>query len=248
MTEELTCNQIYTSGTELLQSRNGYRFNSDSMILSWFINRNFAGSEEGRALEIGSGSGIISIVLKRRGFLPKIDCVEIQEPLFGLLEKNIERNSLSGELFPFLGDIADFAAVKRKKYDLVFTNPPYFAKESGHLSVDSEKALAKHEVAGSLADFFAASANILRKGGHFFVIFPIGRIQFALASAADRGFTLKNIAFFRENAETRPATFAADFSFGSETSLFSLSDAEVFDLRDMNGEYSALGMEIMYRK
>lgn len=244
---ELTLNKIYNKSTELYQSKNGYRFNSDSMILSWFVNRICTGSgSENSALEIGSGSGIVSIVLKRRGFLPKIDCIEIQESMFRILEKNIEHNSLNAEITPVFADFLSFAAEKRRKYDIIFVNPPYFAKESGHLSTDSEKALAKHEVAGSLADFFAASANILRKGGKFIVVFPASRLQFALFSAAQRGYTLKNIAFFRENASTKPATFAASFVLGSETALFPLSDAEIFELRDMNGEYSEIGMEIMY--
>jgi len=244
---DLTLNKIYNKNTELYQSKNGYRFNSDSMILSWFVNKTCTGlGSENSALEIGAGSGIVSIVLKRRGFLPKIDCIEIQESLCEILEKNIEKNSLTGEISPFCADFADFASTKRKKYDLVFVNPPYFAKESGHLSADSEKALAKHEVAGSLADFFEISKNILRKGGRFIVIFPASRVQFALFSAAKSGYTLKNIAFFRENAATKPATFAASFVLGSETALFSLSDAEVFELRDPNGEYSEVGMEIMY--
>ena len=244
---DLTLNKIYNKNTELYQSKNGYRFNSDSMILSWFVNKTCTGlGSENSALEIGAGSGIVSIVLKRRGFLPKIDCIEIQESLCEILEKNIEKNSLTGEISPFCADFADFANTKRKKYDLVFVNPPYFAKESGHLSADSEKALAKHEVSGSLADFFEISKNILRKGGRFIVIFPASRVQFALFSAAKSGYTLKNIAFFRENAATKPATFAASFVLGSETALFSLSDAEIFELRDQNGEYSEVGMEIMY--
>ena len=244
---ELTLNTIYNKNTELYQSKNGYRFNSDSMILSWFVQRICADlGSDASALEIGAGSGIVSIVLKRRGFLPKIDCVEIQRPLCGILKKNIERNSLSNEISAFCADIADFAKTKRKKYDLVFVNPPYFAKESGHLSADSEKALAKHEVAGSLADFFDVSKNILRKGGRFIVIFPVSRLQFALFSAARSGYTLKNIAFFRENASTKPTTFAASFVLGSEAALFALSDAEIFELRNENGEYSEIGMEIMY--
>ena len=246
---ELTINKIYNKNTELYQSKNGYRFNSDSMILSWFVNRTCSGSgPDASALEIGAGSGIVSIVLKRRGFLPKIDCVEIQSSLFEILEKNIERNLLAGEISAIHGDFSDFAGTKRQKYDIVFVNPPYFAKESGHLSIDSEKALAKHEVAGSLADFFEVSKNILRKGGRFIVIFPASRVQFALFSAAKSGYTLKNIAFFRENASTKPATFAASFVLGPETALFSLSDAEIFDLRNENGEYSETGMEIMYEK
>lgn len=246
---ELTLNAIYNKSTELYQSKNGYRFNSDSMILSWFVNRICPNlGTENSALEIGAGSGIVSIVLKRRGFLPKIDCVEIQGSLYKILEKNIETNSLTGEILPFCADFADFVRTKRKKYDLVFVNPPYFAKESGHLSTDSEKALAKHEVAGSLADFFEISKNILRKGGKFIAIFPASRVQFALFSAAKSGYTLKSIAFFRENASTKPATFAASFVLGSETALFSLSDTEIFELRDPNGEYSEVGMEIMYEK
>ena len=90
---DLTLNKIYNKNTELYQSKNGYRFNSDSMILSWFTNRICSGlCSENSALEIGAGSGIVSIVLKRRGFLPKIDCVEIQKSLCEILEKNIERN------------------------------------------------------------------------------------------------------------------------------------------------------------
>lgn len=246
---ELTLNKIYNNSTELYQSKNGYRFNSDSMILSWFVNRICAncGSEKS-ALEIGAGSGIVSIVLKRRGFLPKIDCVEIQKPMFELLEKNVAHNALDGEIVPVFANFVDFASEKRKKYDIVFANPPYFANESGKINFDSEKALAKHEVAGSLSDFFAASKNVLRKGGKFIVVFPVSRLQFALFSAAQNGFTLKNIAFFRENIDTKPATFTASFVLGTETAFFSLSDAGIYELRNQNGGYSEVGMEIMFDK
>jgi len=238
-------NRIFSEDTILRQSVTGYRFTSDSMLLSWFTALN-APAACSRALEIGSGTGVVPIVLKRRGFSAQIDCVEIQKSLFELLSENIRENSLSDSLTPVLADFSDFCSEKHAKYDLVFTNPPYHQRTSGRVAEDSEKAIAKHEICGSLESFMASAAKILRVDGHFMLVYPLERLQYALSSAARHGYHLKNIVFFRETAKSSPSTFTADFVFNPKKENSYAAQSGIVTLRDDNGEYSATGEEIMH--
>ena len=238
-------NRIFSEDTLLRQSITGYRFTSDSMLLSWFTALN-APESCSRALEIGSGTGVVSIVLKRRGFKASVDCIEIQNSLFELLEENIRENSLSESLTPVLADFSLFCNEKHPKYDLVFTNPPYHQTTHGRVADDPEKAIAKHEICGSLESFMADAAKILRVDGRFMLVYPAERLQYALTSASKHGYHLKNIIFFRETAKSAPSTFTADFVFNPKKENSYAAKSGIVTLRAENGEYSETGEEIMH--
>lgn len=245
MDRETSRNRIFSEDTILKQSVTGYRFTSDSMLLSWFTALN-APATCSRALEIGSGTGVVPIVLKRRGFRASIDCVEIQKSLFELLEENIRENLLSDSLTPILADFSDFCGWKHAKYDLVFTNPPYHRQTNGRVAEDSEKAVAKHEICGSLDSFLESAAKILRVEGHFMLVYPLERLQYALSSAAKHGYHLKSIIFFRETVKSSPSTFTADFVFNPKKENSYAAQSNIVTLRAENGEYSETGEEIMH--
>ncbi|HSW61669.1 MAG TPA: methyltransferase, partial [bacterium] len=171
--DDITVDKIYSRDIEICQKKQGYRFNSDSVILSWFIYRILGGKKIHHSLEIGSGTGVVPIILNRRGFLSTIECVEVQAGLFDLLKKNISKNKLEDHLLPKNIDFREITKDKNFKFDLIFTNPPYFGVDTGKINPDNEKAISKHEFFGSLADFMSVSKKILKPGGHFVFIYPL---------------------------------------------------------------------------
>ncbi len=244
-TRELTSDKIFSDTTFIHQHKNGYRFNSDSMILSWFIYKILKNKKIMTAIEVGSGSGVIPIVLSRRGLSVKTFCVEKQNSLFALLEKNILNNGLKEHLEPVEGSFTELSLPLKSKYDLIYTNPPYFPLNTGRPSPSNEKANAKHEFSGSLNDFLLKSVKYLRKQGHFIFVYPVSRIQYALACASNAGFSLKDLYFYRENSSVSPSVFTANLIYGGSNST---AFTELITLRDKNGQFTAVGKEIMYDK
>lgn len=241
--DSLTEDTIYSSDIKIYQNKEGYRFNSDSMILSWFIYQILGTKKNFNSLEIGSGTGIIPIVLNKRGYLSKIECVELQSTLFELLKLNISTNKLEGSLFPHKKDFREFAKSNASKFDLIFTNPPYFKQNEGKISKNNEKAAAKHEISGSLFDFLSVSQNILAYKGHFIFIYPLSKIYYALGAAQQNNFGLKRLFLFREKPDCAPNFFCADLIYKGDVPN---SEINMVTIRNNEGNYTKLGLEIMY--
>lgn len=240
---ETTEDFIFSNDIKVIQSKNGYRFNSDSMILSWFVHKSLLRTRIKKSLEIGAGSGVVSIVLKKRGFKSQISCLEIQDSMYKNLSKNILNNNLSSEIYPVFADFRDFSKNESSKYDLIFTNPPFFRVSDGKVNENKEKAVARHEFFGDLNDFFVSSKKILTQNGHFIFVYPLSRLQHAMGAALKNNFVLKNICFFRENPNVAPVSFTAHL-INKPTDFSAQSD--IVTMKDSAGEYSETGKKIMY--
>jgi tRNA1Val (adenine37-N6)-methyltransferase len=241
--DEVTYDKIYSENTYIAQYKKGYRFNADSMILSWFISIFLKKNNRAKGLEIGAGAGIIPIILQRRGILIDIDCIEIQKSLFKLLEYNIKQNNALN-LNPVLSDFRLFSKECENKYDIIFTNPPYHPSDTGIINPSMEKAVAKHEFNGDLKTFFELSFKILMPKGEFFFVYPQSRIQFALSSAENSGLYLKDIYFFKEKPLSPVNLFAAKMV---KTKKCNCSDSKIITMRNIDGSYSKTGREILFR-
>lgn len=241
----ITSNRIFNDSTHIEQYKEGYRFNSDSMILSWYIYKTLKTRIPELAMEIGSGSGIIPIVLARHGLSFKTFCIEAQSSLFNLLKKNVKNNGLNKVLFPHNNTFPELTDSFTEKCDLIYTNPPYFPVDSGRLSPNKEKVLAKHEFSGSLRDFLFGSKKFLKKKGNFIFVYPTSRIQQALSWSLEAGFSLKSLSFYRENPSVPPSIFTANLILEGNNTV---STTELFTMRDKSGNYTDVGNEIMYDK
>jgi len=243
--KEVTSNKIFNDTTFINQHKDGYRFNSDSMILSWFIFKMLFKKDIAISIEIGSGTGVVPIVLNCHGFRSKTYCLEVQENLFKLLGQNIEKNGLSDILIPIKDSFLNNPLPAVKKCNLIYTNPPYFPLDAGRPSPNSEKAKARHEFFGSLNDFLLSASKILKDKGHFIFVYPMSRIQFALSCATKAGFSLRHLYFYQENPSVPPSLFTAHLVLSN---CEAVSKTELITMRDSAGEYTSIGQEIMYDK
>jgi len=166
--EDETLDSFYHGRILLLQKRQGYRFSVDAPLLADFI-RTRPGD---RLLELGAGNGIISLLLSRKPFR-RIVCLEVQPSLADLARRNVALNRLEKKILVLEQDLRTFRP--GRKFDLVFSNPPYIKSRGGHLSRSEEKSIAKHEIKGDIFDIMQAAGRVLEKDGRACFIYPVRR-------------------------------------------------------------------------
>ncbi|HOW52215.1 MAG TPA: methyltransferase [bacterium] len=198
--------RIFDDRTVIKQGLRGYRFSVDALLLAWFVFRHMGKQKSFFSLELGAGSGVVSLLLKRHGLIGKIDCVERDAGLCSLLKENVEQNALSEQIFPLCGDLR-FLRFSPEQYDIVFFNPPYHPPVAGRTSPDKEKATARHELFGSLDDFLQKGKFALKKKGRLFFIHPANRAVYAYAKIASHGLAPLETMAVREHETDDPSLF-----------------------------------------
>jgi len=157
----------------LIQPRDGYRFSIDSLLLWGFL----LVSPEDQWADLGSGCGIIAIALAKLGHVKHVVSVELQEELADLARRNCRLNHVEKTVTIITGNIRDKKLSKRiSPVNCVCANPPYYTSVSGRINPDSQKALARHEMKGTLEDFISCGRTLLKRGGGFNVILPVERL------------------------------------------------------------------------
>jgi len=173
MMEEETLDIILEGRLKIFQKKKGYRFSIDSILLAHFVSL----KQRTRFMDIGCGSGVIFIILARR--FPNTKCagLEIQENLAALARKNSQMNHLEGRAEIIHGDARNIKKFfPTHSFDSVVFNPPYRKLNSGRINPHLEKAVARHEIKGSLKDFLTAAKYLLKPAGTVFCIYPAKRL------------------------------------------------------------------------
>lgn len=185
--EDLGCKNL-----KIIQNKNLYTFTSDSVILANFLKIK---SKE-NAVEIGGGSGVISILATAKNKVKKIKIFEIQENLQKLCEKNIKINNLNDVLELISDDVRNFKKyVEVGSQDVVFSNPPYFLVDKTENSV---RKFARQEVFLNLKDLIKISSQMLKYGGRFYLIYPASRLCELIYECEKNDIKIKKL-FFTEN-------------------------------------------------
>ena len=185
--EDLGCKNL-----KIIQNKNLYTFTSDSVILANFLKIK---SKES-AVEIGGGSGVISILATAKNKVKKIKIFEIQENLQKLCKKNIKINNLNDVLELISDDVRNFKKyVEVGSQDVVFSNPPYFLVDKTENSV---RKFARQEVFLNLKDLIKISSQMLKYGGRFYLIYPASRLCELIYECEKNDIKIKKL-FFTEN-------------------------------------------------
>ena len=181
------------------QPENGYRFSIDSVLLA-----DFASPLCGRSvLDLGTGSGVVLLFLARRcDHLKKGVGVEIQRPLWESARRNIGEHGFGDRLSAVLGDLRDdVPGLSPRSFDLVVANPPYRKIGVGRRNPDPGRETARHEVACTLADVFAATRKYLALRGRFALVCPSPRLPEVFALGAAAGILPQTVRFIHPRAD-----------------------------------------------
>jgi tRNA1Val (adenine37-N6)-methyltransferase len=167
-----TLDELLHGRLKIFQKASGYRFSIDALLLAHFCQLR----QGERVLDLGTGSAIIPLLLVRRWEDVKLFGIDIQEEFVDMAQRSIAHNGLSDRIEICQGDVRDIKAhFEDRSFDAVVLNPPYRRLDSGRINRNNQKALARHELQGTLADFLSAAAYVLKRGSRCYVIYPASR-------------------------------------------------------------------------
>lgn len=160
--DDLQCN-----GLQIIQNEKLFCFGIDAVLLS-----GFASLKEGeRALDLGTGTGIIPLLLSAKTKGEHFTGLEIQEASADMARRSVQLNGLERRIEIIQGDIREagerFAPAS---FDVITSNPPYMVGSHGLVNSDIEKAAARHEILCTLEDVVCAAARLVRPGGRFYLV------------------------------------------------------------------------------
>ncbi len=189
--EDLQC-----KGLKIIQNKSLYTFSSDAVILANFLK--IKAGEVG--VEIGGGSGVISILASAKNNFKEIKIFEIQPKLQNLCEKNIKLNNLSEKIELIKDDVKNYKKYLSKEVDVVFSNPPYFKVTKDEQ--DDVKKIARQEVCLLLDDLLKVTAKLLKFGGRFYCVYAAERSAELISKCCQNGLEVKKM-FFTENGKKK---------------------------------------------
>lgn len=184
-------------GLSLIQNSNGLKYGTDALLLAAFIKR----EKNKRAVEIGSGTGIVSLLLAKRNKFHHIDAVEVQPYYADLTNRNVVLNGLTEKITAVCGDIRNY----RKLTDTVFTNPPYMKTFEGKESEDSGKYIARHEVMGTIYEICESAGRLLQTGGRFYCVYRPDRLIDLLCAMKSAKLQPKKMCFIHRDITYPPS-------------------------------------------
>lgn len=201
----------------LIQKTEGLTFGTDALLLAAFLHAR----PDARGVELGGGSGIISLLCLAREKLAHIDCIEIQRDYADLIERNAALNGMSDRLSVHCSDVRQFATEGRERgqFDVVFTNPPYLRTGDGVGNRACEKSMARHEENGGIADFVAAGARLLRYGGRFFCVWRPERMTDLLYSLRKNRLEPKRLTLVHTHKGSVPSLLLLEAVSGGGAGL-----------------------------
>lgn len=175
---------LFLNGTlRVHQPRRGYRFNVDSVLLA-----GFARALEGeRVLDLGTGSGILLLLLKAHYHPGPMTGVEIQPEFASLACQNLTENGFEDEASIVHGDLRNPSLLPESSFGLIVANPPFYASGRVQSSPDARKATARDDRTFTLSDLAACAARALAPGGRLCFVLPAEREGEALAALASAG-------------------------------------------------------------
>ena len=158
---------LQRNGYKLIQNTKIFCFGMDAVLLSAF-----AKVPEGKkALDMGTGNGVIPILLKARTECKHFTGLEIQDINVDMARRSIAYNSLEDFIEIVQGDIKEASSIfGGASFDVVTTNPPYMNENHGLQNPESHKAIARHEILCTLEDVVREGAKVLKPGGSFFMV------------------------------------------------------------------------------
>ena len=159
--------ELQRNGYQIIQNENGFCFGMDAVLLS-----GFAKVKRGEnALDLGTGTGIIPILLEAKTEGRHFTGLEIQETSADMAQRSVCLNDLNEKVEIVRGDIKEAADLFGKaSFDVVTSNPPYMTGQPGLVNPDMPKAVARHEILCTLEDVIGQASALLKENGRFYMV------------------------------------------------------------------------------
>ncbi len=189
--EDETLDAICGGDIRILQRARGYRFNLDPLLLADFAASGGLGDP---AVDLGTGTGIIPLLLVRRYGLRRVTGVELQPRLYELARRNIRLNGCDDEVSLALADLRRIReSMPRESFAHVLANPPYRRIHASQRSPEPERAIATSEIACTLTDVIRAAWHLLKSRGSLHLVVPAARLPEVLTELKAQRFAPRRL-------------------------------------------------------
>lgn len=187
---DVTVDTVFEGELRIKQMRNGYRFSIDAVLLA-----HFAGPlTDEMVLDLGTGCGIIPLILAHRYRKIEVHGVELQPELSKIAARNVVDNGLTGRIQIHGLDMKKVSPfLTSGPVDLVVCNPPFHPVGAGRINPNSQRAVARHEIGITLFELMETAGRMLRDGGRFAAIYPVGRLDDMLLEMRNEGLAPKTL-------------------------------------------------------
>lgn len=199
--EDERLDDLQVNGYEIIQHPGKFCFGMDAVLLS-----NFARVKKGEnALDLGTGTGIIPILLTAKTEGERFVGLEIQDESADMARRSVEHNHLGNRVEIVNGDIKEASSIfGAASFDVITTNPPYMIGQHGIANALDTKAIARHEVLCTLDDILRESAKILRPGGRFYMVHRPFRLAEILSKMVQVGIEPKRMRMVHPFIDKEP--------------------------------------------
>ena len=199
--EEERLDDLQVNGYEIIQHPGKFCFGMDAVLLS-----NFARVKKGEnALDLGTGTGIIPILLTAKTEGERFVGLEIQDESADMARRSVIHNHLEQRIEIVNGDIKEASSIfGAASFDVITTNPPYMIGQHGIANASDTKAIARHEVLCTLDVVLRESAKILRPGGRFYMVHRPFRLAEILSKMVATGIEPKRMRMVHPFIDKEP--------------------------------------------
>lgn len=158
---------LQRNGYRIIQNPERFCFGMDAVLLAGFA-KDAAGK---RLLDIGTGTGILPLLLEARTEISQLFGLEIQEESADMARRSVKLNGLEEKIKIVTGDIKEADKLfEAASFDVITCNPPYMIGQHGLQNAEMTKTIARHEVCCTFQDIAEMTAKLLKPGGHFYLV------------------------------------------------------------------------------
>ncbi len=224
---------LQRNGYHIIQNPEKFCFGMDAVLLSSFA---YAGEGE-RVLDLGTGTGIIPILMAAKTSAAELIGLEIQEESADMAMRSVLLNELGDRVRIVQGDIKEAEKIfQPASFDVITTNPPYMIKGHGLTNPDSPKAIARHEVKCDLKDVMRAAKILLHPGGKFYMVHRPFRLAEILKVMSEERIEPKRLRLVHPYIDKEPTMVLIE---GLRDGKPRMTIEPPLIVYDSNGEYSA---------
>lgn len=206
---------LWPGGPRFLKSGNGFKLSTDSVLLAHFA----APLRAGTIFDLGCGAGVLTVLLQLSHPCADVQGIELQPDAAALCRRNLAENGLpDGGILT--GDLREYRALlKAGAYDLVVSNPPYFAADSGFAAPDPARAAARDERTCTLDELCAAAGYLCRWGGAFALVHRPERLAEIFCAMRAHGLEPKRLRLVQHRFDRAPSLALIEARRGGKPGL-----------------------------
>ncbi|MFZ7128151.1 MAG: tRNA1(Val) (adenine(37)-N6)-methyltransferase [Desulfobacterales bacterium] len=198
------------------QSLTGYRFSVDAVILAGHV----FPRDGDRVLDLGTGCGIIPLILASKFPAVTLWGIELQARLAAVAALNVRDNGLQDRIHIRCRDFRKIhLSCLGRSMDVVVSNPPYRRVASGRINANSQRALARHEIKAKLEDLLSAACRVLGPGGRFMTLYPADRLVDVISAMRAHGIEPKWLRMVHSSAGGKAKLFLVEGLKGARPAM-----------------------------